>query len=45
MVMQWEADPESASLGDVAATLLSLAEAQARIIARLDLRVQELEHS
>lgn len=43
MVMQWQLDPESASVGDVAATLIALAEAQARIIAKLDLRIQELE--
>ncbi|MDF2558572.1 MAG: hypothetical protein K0R99_18 [Microbacterium sp.] len=41
--IQWHADPEAASMADIVDTLLALAEAQARIIAALDLRVQALE--
>jgi hypothetical protein len=42
--IQWHADPEAASMADIVDTLLALAEAQARIIAGLDLRIQALEN-
>ena len=41
--IQWHAAPESASMADIVDTLLALAEAQARIIATMDLRIQALE--
>jgi hypothetical protein len=41
--IQWHADPDAASMADIVDTLLALAEAQARIIAALDLRLQALE--
>ncbi|MGV2901324.1 hypothetical protein ACNPM4_06560 [Microbacterium sp. AGC62] len=41
--IQWRADPESANMAHLVDTLLALAEAQARIIATLDLRIQALE--
>ncbi|WP_336502870.1 hypothetical protein [Microbacterium paraoxydans] len=37
------ADPENANMSDIVDTLLALAEAQARIIATMDLRIQTLE--
>ena len=43
LIMQWQAAPESASMSDIVDTLLALTEAQARIIATLDVRIQALE--
>lgn len=44
LAIQWHADPENANMSDIVDTLLALAEAQARIIAAMDLRIQGLEH-
>ena len=41
--IQWHADPTSASMADIVDTLLALTEAQARIIAAMDMRIQALE--
>ncbi|WP_101847398.1 hypothetical protein [Zhihengliuella sp. ISTPL4] len=39
LAIQWHADPENANMSDIVDTLLALAEAQARIIAAMDLRI------
>ncbi len=41
--IQWHDDPGSANMSDIVDTLLAITEAQARIIATLDLRIQALE--
>ena len=43
LAMQWHADPESANISDIVDTMLAITESQARIIAALDLRIQDLE--
>lgn len=43
--IQWNADPDNASMADIVDTLLALTETQARIIAGLDRRIQALENS
>lgn len=43
LAIQWHDAPENANMSDIVDTLLAITEAQARIIARLDLRIQELE--
>ncbi|MGU3424045.1 hypothetical protein [Microbacterium paraoxydans] len=43
LAIQWHDAPENANMSDIVDTLLAVTEAQARIIARLDLRIQELE--
>ncbi|MEV8169323.1 hypothetical protein AB0O70_15475 [Microbacterium paraoxydans] len=43
LAIQWHADPENANMSDIVDTLLALAEAQARVIAAMDLRIQALE--
>lgn len=43
LAIQWSADPDAASMADIVDTLLALAEAQARIITTLDLRIQAIE--
>lgn len=43
LAIQWHDAPENANMSDIVETLLAVTEAQARIIARLDLRIQELE--
>lgn len=43
LAIQWHDAPENANMSDIIDTLLAITKAQARIIARLDLRIQELE--
>lgn len=44
LAIQWHDAPDRASMCDIVDTLLAVTESQARIIAELDLRIQEFEN-